>query len=420
MIDRDYFLKAIEEEIDKCVKCGACRDVCPVFFSENTEVTSPRGKNSLLVHFIDSDLDATDIDKLLNSCTLCEACLDACPKDIATFNNVLYGRIVIRENSKINNLLNKPFGSNAVMSAGSKLLSLLQNIVFNKEDDLYRLKWRIGDISEKSLPKIPGQSFFSWYNAVEEKQKQFDKKVLFFVGCLIRYLYPDTGIHLVEILNKFGWGVIVPQQQGCCGLPAVSSGDIGDFTVSMDNNIAVFSDYPDIEYILSACGSCGNTLQHYYPKFSEQSSSYNSEQIEKFSGKIKDFSEFLLDIAGLSMRALKKSDYSVTYHDSCHLNRGMNVKDAPRQLLQNSSDFKDMNDADACCGFGGTFSIKEYDSSQKILTRKMENVKEAGTDYLTTGCPGCVLQLTEGNSRYLKDEVEVIHIVDYLYKIIFS
>ena len=106
----------------------------------------------------------------------------------------------------------------------------------------------------------------------------------------------------------------------------------------------------------------------------------------------------------------------VTYHDSCHLARGMEVREDPRLLIRKNATFIELPESDVCCGFGGSVSVKEPDTSRAILRRKMENVKSTGAEILLAGCPGCVLQLKEGTHLYTEDEIKVKHLIDFLYE----
>ncbi len=405
--------ETLEEELSKCVRCGACKYLCPVYQVENTEESSPRGKNSLLLHLLEGDYVAGELSDYLTSCTLCEACISGCPNDVHPYRIVILGRSLAKEKSP-EKYLYKVFNSNKILSTTEKFLRKLQKQLFLPDSDLYKLRWRIGDV-DKYLPPFPDGDFFQKASPLLSLQSDFRKRVLFFVGCLIRYIYPDTGIHLVEILNTLGWGVIVPQEQICCGLPALSSGFMDDFIESLRKNIEIFSKYSDIEFIISACGSCENTLKNYYTEFAPEDI---AEKVKDFSGKIIDFSEFLIKEAKVNESFFNKDKRVVTYHDSCHLNRGMGVREEPRLLLKSAGNFKEMPEADLCCGFGGSFSIKEYESSQKILQRKMKDADEIAPDLLVAGCPGCVLQLGEGSVKYSSGEIKVKHIVDYLYEVI--
>ncbi len=410
-MDAERIRQKLEEELSRCVRCGACRHLCPVFNAENTEESSPRGKNTLLIHLLHEDFGSPDIERLLNSCTLCEACTKGCPNEVHTFRIVMYGRILTKNNPLEKTAL-RAFNKNRLLELGQKAGSRIQSLFRGEDSNLTALTLRLGDM-EKQIPSIPRNNFFDMYRLLPDQDK-FPRKVLFFVGCLIRYLYPRTGIHLIEILNRYGWGVIAPEEQVCCGLPSISSGHLEPFIESMRLNIETFNKYDDIPHILSACGSCGNTLQNMYPEFSEDAD-IPPEEIRRFSGRITDVSQFLVeelklvDIHGNGSR-------KVTYHDSCHLARGMGIREAPRILLEQTSRFLELPESDVCCGFGGSFSVKEWNTSQEILKRKMENVESTGADTLLAGCPGCVLQLQEGSRKYVNDEIEVKHIIDFLYE----
>ncbi len=411
-MNKETIKQLISDEIEKCVRCGACRHLCPVFNAENTEESSPRGKNSLLLHLLEGDYKSSEIKTILNSCTLCEACIQGCPNKVHTYRIVLYGRILSAEN-KLEETAFSLFNQNDLLALGQKTLSRFQKLFFQREGDLQSLRWRMGNLN-KYISKIPDKNFFDLYQELPD-QTSYNKKVLFFVGCLIRYLYPETGIHLVEILNKFGWGVIVPEEQVCCGLPAISNGYLEPFLQSMKKNIGIFNNYNKIQYILSACGSCGNTLQNLYPEFNEIAA-ISEEETRLFTHRIMDVSYFFTNILKLDTITNGTGKEKVTYHDSCHLARGMKITEAPRSLIRKNATFIELPESDVCCGFGGSFSVKEAEVSHNILKRKIENVKSTEAEYLLAGCPGCVLQLKEGTYLYSNGEIKVKHLIDFLYE----
>ncbi|MDK2823990.1 MAG: glycolate oxidase iron-sulfur subunit [Clostridia bacterium] len=116
------------------------------------------------------------------------------------------------------------------------------------------------------------------------------------------------------------------------------------------------------------------------------------------------------------MPGSKELNITVTYHDSCHLNRKVGVKKEPRTLLQSIKgiNFVEMPEADRCCGGAGTFNIKQYDISMKILKRKMDNFSITDAEVLTVGCPSCRMQLTHGLEKYSLNSKDIRHPVEIL------
>jgi glycolate oxidase iron-sulfur subunit len=161
----------------------------------------------------------------------------------------------------------------------------------------------------------------------------------------------------------------------------------------MKTNLTALS-HPEVEAVITLCATCGSTLKDLYPKL------FPGEETEALAGKIMDFQEYLLSKNPALVdgsRSEKRSSLRVTYHDPCHLNRGMGVRDAPRTLLKNlpGVTYVEMEEADRCCGGGGLFSLSHYDLSLKIGRRKVERIIESGADVVATACPSCQMHLTD-------------------------
>jgi len=161
------------------------------------------------------------------------------------------------------------------------------------------------------------------------------------------------------------------------------------------------------------CASCCHALKNYakYTALSEDL----SEQAKEFAGKVYDINQFLVDEAGLRVGTKALPQAAVTYHDSCHLNRNLNVTSQPREILKAipGLEFKEMPEADWCCGAAGSFSIKYQDVSQKILERKTENIASTEAAYASAGCPACMMQLDYG-SRHFAKSYQVKHPIQFL------
>jgi glycolate oxidase iron-sulfur subunit len=239
-------------------------------------------------------------------------------------------------------------------------------------------------------------------------------RVGYFVGCATNFVFPDIGKKIVQLLCKNGVEVVVPKQ-GCCGAPVfLGAGDFETGRKMADANVKAFA---GVDYVISGCATCTSALKD-YRKFladtPERAAAY-----EALEGKLKDLSEFLVDVLRLPGNAYKASQTArgkrITWHDSCHLNRHLGVKEQPRQILQalEGAEFAEMVRPDWCCGMAGSFTIYYYDLSKKIADKKMETIKESGADIVAVGCPGCMIQLIDNTVRHGM-QVEVKHIAELI------
>lgn len=233
----------------------------------------------------------------------------------------------------------------------------------------------------------------------------------------MNYLYPETGEAALRVLEKLGLDVIVPDGQVCCGLPAMSLGDFDTAASLARDNVRAFSGVGDMP-ILFLCASCGGMLSDYYPRLFEQADDEVMEGAKSLGRRVEDITTLVLRKGfetGLLSRPDVSTNRTITYHDPCHLSRSLSVTTEPRALLDAAPglEFREMADADACCGFGGLFSLHHEDVSQRILKKKMKSIQRTGVQIAATGCPGCILQLREGAARAGGD-LEVRHTIELI------
>jgi glycolate oxidase iron-sulfur subunit len=143
------------------------------------------------------------------------------------------------------------------------------------------------------------------------------------------------------------------------------------------------------------------------------------EAFAKFSDKVKDVSQFLVDVLKLSPTAYRARpeirNKKITWHDSCHLNRHLGIKEQPRQIIKSLEgiEYEEMIRPDWCCGMAGSFSMHYYELSKKIADKKMETIKASQADIVATACPGCMIQLIDNTIRH-KMPVQIMHLMELL------
>jgi glycolate oxidase iron-sulfur subunit len=212
--------------------------------------------------------------------------------------------------------------------------------------------------------------------------------------------------------------VILPHHLVCCSTPVFNSGDIADGRELAQRNIETLSQV-DAEFIVTSCGSCGLTISKEWTEL------LGLAEAEPIARKVIDISEFVSryvpdgafaepepPLLGerVGVRAL------VTYHDSCHLRRGMGVYEVPRQLVKSvlGDRFVEIELADRCCGGGGTFSVTHPELSQTVAEKKMECIAASGAEIVATGCPACVMQLRDSivHRKMTQRAVHTVEIID--------
>jgi glycolate oxidase iron-sulfur subunit len=235
------------------------------------------------------------------------------------------------------------------------------------------------------------------------------RQVAYFVGCATNYALPQVGISTIRTLRAVGCNVKILDNV-CCGLPLASYGDEKGAKELALRNLDMISRL-DVDAIVTDCGSCSSFLKEYPLMFADDPK--YADAVARTGAKIKALSEYLMEIGlpGFERRV----EARVTYHDPCHMSRYQNLIDEPREIIRRipGIDYRELPEADWCCGAAGTYSIAHYGQSMEILDRKMKNVKSTEADIIVTTCPACYIQLAYGVKRHGLD-CEVLDLADLI------
>ena len=236
------------------------------------------------------------------------------------------------------------------------------------------------------------------------------KTVTLFIQCLVDTIYPEVAEAMVNVFYKLGIPLTCPTDQTCCGQPAFNSGYRRQARVAAKHFIEVFE---DSEIIVCPSGSCVNMVRHHYAELFQDDSQW-LRRAQRLANRIYEFSEYLVDVVEVEDLGAR-FDGKLTYHDSCHLLRGIGVEQQPRKLLRRiaGADFIEMRNSDYCCGFGGAFSIKYPDISNAMVTDKVQNIIDTGADAVV-GCDmGCLMNI-QGKLSRLGSPIKVMHLAQIL------
>ena len=236
-------------------------------------------------------------------------------------------------------------------------------------------------------------------------------KVSLFVTCLVDQMWSSIGTSCVEVLRRAGCEVEFDERQTCCGQPAFNTGYRDEARQVAKRFIEVF-EQSKADAIVSPSGSCTAMVHHYAELFADEPQWLARAQA--VAARTHEFSSFLV-------RVLKVEDVGaswqgrLTWHDACHGLRDLNLKSEPRRLIRNvrGAEFVEVENAEACCGFGGTFSVKYPEISVAILDQKIEAIERAGVDAVVSGDASCLMQIGGRLSRK-KSSVRVMHLAELL------
>jgi L-lactate dehydrogenase complex protein LldE len=221
-------------------------------------------------------------------------------------------------------------------------------------------------------------------------------KVSLFVTCLVDQLFPRVGLAMADVLERLGYQVEFPEAQTCCGQPAFNSGYRGEARQVARHFLDVFE---DAGYIVCPSGSCTSMVRNHYAELFHKDAGRLAASRE-LASRVFEFSEFLVEVAGREDVGAR-FDGVVTYHDSCHALRELKVREQPRRLLRSvrGLELREMDIAEECCGFGGTFSVKFGELSAAMLGTKIESIRRTGAATVVSIDPSCLMQIQGGLSR---------------------
>ena len=234
--------------------------------------------------------------------------------------------------------------------------------------------------------------------------------VSLFIPCLVDQFFPSVGINLVKILRKVGVSVDYPWEQTCCGQPAFNSGYHEEATQLARRFLEVFG---EAETIVSPSGSCTSMVKVFYPEILRDPGLHQSTP-GGHPTELWEFSDFLVNVMGI--KDLGASfPHRVTYHDACHLFRELGVHRAPRELIRHvrGIELVEMENSEACCGFGGTFSVKFPEISTAMTQDKSAAILKTDAEYVVANDSSCLMQI----GGYLSRQglaIKPLHLADLL------
>ena len=411
-------LESWEKEIIRCIRCGACQNVCPVFKELQAEASVARGRVMLIRAVISKDLDLTEgfRDKM-SLCLMCKACVANCPSGVKVDKLVEAARKEIADKQGLSFLKKLIFRfvlkNRWVFNLGMRTGSILQGLVFRKGPQGQGMlpRMALGLDKRRLLAPLAPKSFKSLYPEVV-RVANAKMRVAFFTGCMINYIYTDTGKAVVNVLKRNGVEVVIPALQNCCGAPVRINGDYEPAKYMARANIDVLL-REKVDAVVVACGTCGLTLKEEYAELLAADPIY-AAKARQLGAQVKDITELLVSLDGFKDK-IGTLPMKVTYHDPCHLVRGLKVKEQPRQIINSIPGvvFQEMNKPDTCCGSGGSFSLYHYNLATKINDNKVEDVKQTGAEVLVTGCSACRMHIADGLNRQ-NVTVKVMHTVQLL------
>ena len=253
--------------------------------------------------------------------------------------------------------------------------------------------------------------------SMETSSDSSKPKVSLLVTCLVDQLFPEVGVSVVNLLRRLGIEVDFPPEQTCCGQPLFNAGFRSDAKGLAARTIETFRNRHDgdsTHYVVAPSGSCASLLRVVYPELFEDDPELHAAAVE-LAGRIYELSEFIVDVLGVSDVGAKAPGSCIAYHPSCHLLRELGVRDAPTSLISKVDGASEarLRQPETCCGFGGTFSVKNSEISTAMLNDKLDDIASSGADTVVACDMSCLMHIGGGLSRRGMD-VKAVHIAQLL------
>lgn len=419
-------LSDVAAAVRRCSRCGFCQEVCPTYAATGYEWAVARGRMRLVRHIVDAsdseDAEAASrlVEENVHSCILCGACTEVCPSAVPTTRVIaavraelghtrgwgLPKRIILRATLASPRRLAFPAGllrlyrrsglSLVARRIGfqrlAKGLGHLEAFLPPSDRPPLRLSLANGSFSGSS-PIAPRAGRQREYARSTSDRYPRRARVAYFLGCVTDNFFPAVGEGVIRVLEHNGYEVVVPQNS-CCGMAHIAHGDpVGARRLAQRNLSLLLAIKAD--FIVSDCASCLDALKEYGDILDDP----DADSFRSIACKIRDVSQLLVE-EGFE-RPEGSLGTTATYHDPCHLARGFGVRLPPRQLLSSipGLHYRELPEADHCCGGGGLFGVTHREISLRILDRKMAAFDQTEADVLCTSCPSCMLQLGLGLRR---------------------
>lgn len=402
----------------QCIRCASCLNVCPVYRLVGGHVFGKvytGGIGVILTAWFDALKEAGDIQSL---CIQCGQCVEYCPAEIPIPDLILELRRRLAAQQPpplVERAIYQVVNQRRLFHGLLRAASLAQKPLA-KDGFLRHLPWFLSNLTDgRSLPAIAEEPFRDVFPRLAQRPGR--EKAALYAGCLLDFVYPETGAAMVKVLNRAGIEVVFPEGQTCCGAPARSSGADAVAAQNAIDNIEALLE-PEVRYIVSGCPTCTVALQREFRRVLEQTGCHDwLDRAAEVAAKTVDFSTLASRLAAEGRLAFPpgaRGGSPVTYHDSCHLKRTLHAEGPPREMLRQSGhELVEMYEADSCCGMGGSYLAKHPEISQAMLARKLAHIEAAGTGRVAADCPGCLLQLRGGLDQR-QANIQVKHTAEWL------
>jgi glycolate oxidase iron-sulfur subunit len=415
-------MNELDEDMVQCVRCGLCQAACPLYAETGRETDVARGKLVILENLSKEILkDPKAAKERLDKCLLCGSCAAACPSGVKIMDVFLKARAIITGYLGLSPVKKAIF--RGFLSDPDRFDRLLRWVARFQGPFSRKIDDTLGSSCARFMSPVVGDRHYmsmsksAWHKTAGrgfQSPKGERLRVAFYPGCLTDKVLPRIADAAMKVFDHHGVDVFVPHQLPCCGIPALAAGDLQTFEALIQKNLALFGPQ-DFDFLVTPCATCTSTMKEIWPLMIDRLPEDVQEGVRVLSDKTRDINQFLVDAINVSaVVEPAETAPSLTYHDPCHLRKSLSIISQPRTVIRAAGTrrFLEMAEPERCCGMGGSFNLQHYDLSKKIGEKKLERIKASGAEAVATGCPACMMQITDllshaGRSIPVRHTVEI-------------
>lgn len=400
-----------------CVHCGLCTAACPTYVELGNENDSPRGRIYLMRAVTDGRLDLTsEVRRHLELCLDCRACETACPSGVQYGKLIEPFRVAMEKGGDGEQKTNDWFHRWILFGMFPYPNRLRWSLVPARISQILRLdKLMLATGLWKLLPSRLGRLFTMLPKltktppplphvlpAIGERRA----RVGMFIGCVADVMFRETHWATARVLQENGCEVIINHTQQCCGAIHFHAGSEEPARDFADTNVEAFDDVDTVIVNVAGCASMLKDYGHHWQ---------DGEQPRRaaFAAKVKDVHEFLDELGFIPPTG--ELNLTATYHDACHLAHAQQIREQPRNLLEQIPGLKliELPESDLCCGAAGTYNLTEPEMAGRLSKRKMNNIKTTGARVVVTANAGCLMQIA-CEARMQGEPLKIMHPMELL------
>jgi glycolate oxidase iron-sulfur subunit len=404
------------ELLSDCVHCGFCLPTCPTYQLWGEETDSPRGRIHLMNLATEGQIPIDDsFASHFDACLGCMACVSSCP------SGVQYDQLIEAVRPQIERAVPRSADDRlfralifAVFPYPARLRLIALGAWLYQRSGIRSLMHRSGLMNklparlralEALMPQVVLRNIVSRQRGISKPSGTVRRRVALVSGCVQQVFFAQVNEATTRVLLAEGCEVVVPKQD-CCGALSVHAGREEEGLARARKMIASFEDLNVDDIVVNVAG-CGSTLKEYGRLLAEDPE--YADGAAQFSAKVRDISEVLADLEPQAPRHAIAA--RIAYHDACHLVHGQQIRRQPRDVLRTIPQLEilEVPESELCCGSAGIYNMVQPEAGEDLGNRKAANILSTQPDAVTTGNPGCLLQI----ARYL-DGVPLFHPVELI------